>query len=231
MSISRARQRSADVVRLAAQSLDVRGADPLARTVARLRETDAMLVFDSCEHVIEETARVVEAVLRGCPGVRVLATSREVLHVPGEVRFTVDAPCGAGPRIERRRRRPGRGALHRASARGAPGLRADGRGRLARRRDQPSRGRPPARDRARRRAGQRARPCGDPLPRQAAPGAAPRPAGDRRRAAPRSGRSSSGATTSCTRTRRRCSTMSRCTEAVRLSLHSSRQAPTTGSTR
>ena len=80
---------SADVVRLAAQSLDVRGPDPLARTVARLRETDAMLVFDSCEHVIEETARVVEGVLRGCPGVRVLGTSREVLHVPGEVRFAV----------------------------------------------------------------------------------------------------------------------------------------------
>ena len=80
---------SADVVRLAAQCLDVRGADPLARTVARLHETDAMLVFDSCEHVIEEAARVVETVLRGCPGVRVLATSREVLHVPGEVRFAV----------------------------------------------------------------------------------------------------------------------------------------------
>ena len=81
---------SSDVVRLAAQCLDVRGPDPLARTVARLRETDAMLVFDSCEHVIEETARVVETVLGGCPGVRVLATSREVLHVPGEVRFTVE---------------------------------------------------------------------------------------------------------------------------------------------
>jgi predicted ATPase/DNA-binding SARP family transcriptional activator len=80
---------SADVVRLVTQSLDVRGADPLARTVARLRETDAMLVFDSCEHLIEETARVVEAVLRDCPGVRVLATSRQVLHVPGEVRFAV----------------------------------------------------------------------------------------------------------------------------------------------
>jgi predicted ATPase/DNA-binding SARP family transcriptional activator len=79
----------ADVVRLVAQSLDVRGADPLARTVARLRETDAMLVFDSCELVIEEAARVVEAVLRGCPGVRLLATSRVVLHVPGEVRFMV----------------------------------------------------------------------------------------------------------------------------------------------
>ena len=100
---------SADVVRLAAQCLDVRGADPLARTVARLHETDAMLVFDSCEHVIEETARVVETVLKGCPGVRVLATSREVLHVPGEVRFAVSplavpdlGPCEAAgaPAVE-----------------------------------------------------------------------------------------------------------------------------------
>jgi predicted ATPase len=81
---------SADVVRLAAQCFDVRGADPLARTVARLRETDAILVFDSCEHVLEEAARVLETVLSGCPGVRVLATSRAVLHVPGEVRFTVE---------------------------------------------------------------------------------------------------------------------------------------------
>ena len=84
---------SADVVRLVAQSLDVRGADPLARTVARLRDTDAILVFDACEHVIEETARVVAALLAECPDVRVLATSREVLHVVGEVRVIVD-PLG-----------------------------------------------------------------------------------------------------------------------------------------
>ncbi len=83
----------ADVVRLVAQSLDVRGADPLARIVARLRDTDAILVFDACEHVLEETARVVSAVLAECPGVRVLATSREVLHVVGEVRLIVD-PLG-----------------------------------------------------------------------------------------------------------------------------------------
>ena len=84
---------AADVVRLVAQSLDVRGADPLARTVARLRDTDAILVFDACEHVLEESARVVSAVLAECPDVRVLATSREVLHVVGEVRVIVD-PLG-----------------------------------------------------------------------------------------------------------------------------------------
>ena len=81
---------AADVVRLVTQAVDARGADPLARVVARLRDTDAILVFDACEHVLEETAGVVEAVLTGCPGVRLLATSREVLHVPGEVRVRVE---------------------------------------------------------------------------------------------------------------------------------------------
>jgi predicted ATPase/DNA-binding SARP family transcriptional activator len=82
-----------DVVRLVAQSLDVRGANPQARTIARLRDTDAVLLFDACEHVLEETGRVVSTVLAECPGVRVLATSREVLRVAGEVRVIVD-PLG-----------------------------------------------------------------------------------------------------------------------------------------
>ena len=47
---------AADVVRLVTQAVDARGADPLARLVARLRDTDAILVFDACEHVLEETA-------------------------------------------------------------------------------------------------------------------------------------------------------------------------------
>ena len=81
---------AADVVRLVAQSLDVRGGDPLARTAGRLRDTDAILVFDACEHVLEESARVVSALLTDCSNVRVLATSREVLHVMGEVRVIVD---------------------------------------------------------------------------------------------------------------------------------------------
>ena len=81
---------SADVVRLAAQCLDVRGADPLARTIARLRDTDAILFFDGCAHVVEEVARVVSALLAECPTVRVLATSRKVLQVTGEVRLIVE---------------------------------------------------------------------------------------------------------------------------------------------
>jgi predicted ATPase/DNA-binding SARP family transcriptional activator len=84
---------AADVVRLVTQAVDARGADPLARTVARLRDTDAILSFDACEHVLEESARVVSALLAECPDVRVLATSREALHVVGEVRVIVD-PLG-----------------------------------------------------------------------------------------------------------------------------------------
>jgi predicted ATPase/DNA-binding SARP family transcriptional activator len=80
---------AADVVRLVAQSLDVRGADPLARTVARLRDTDSILVFDACEHVLEESARLVSALLAECQDLRVLATSRQVLHAVGEVRVIV----------------------------------------------------------------------------------------------------------------------------------------------
>jgi predicted ATPase/DNA-binding SARP family transcriptional activator len=80
-----------DVVRLVAAAVDARGADPLARAVARLREGAAvLLLLDACEPVVGEAARVAMAVLAECPDVRVLATSREVLHVPGEVRFAVE---------------------------------------------------------------------------------------------------------------------------------------------
>ncbi len=81
---------AAEVVGLVARAVEARGADPLTRIVARLRDTEAIIVFDACEHVLEETARVVETILTRCPGVRVLATSREVLHLPGEVRVTVE---------------------------------------------------------------------------------------------------------------------------------------------
>ena len=79
-----------DVIRLVAQAVDAHGPDPLSRVIARLRDSDATLLMDACEHALEETARVVSALLAGCPQVRVLATSREVLHVAGEVRVTLE---------------------------------------------------------------------------------------------------------------------------------------------
>jgi predicted ATPase/DNA-binding SARP family transcriptional activator len=98
--------RPADVARVVARTLDARGPapsrDPLARVVQRLGPANVLLVLDGCEPVIDEAARVAAGVLTQCPGVRVLATSREVLHLEGEVRLVV-APlavpaAGADPR-------------------------------------------------------------------------------------------------------------------------------------
>jgi predicted ATPase/DNA-binding SARP family transcriptional activator len=85
--------RPADVARVVARTLDARGPtssrDPLAGVVQRLRQANVLLVLDGCEPVAGEAARVAAGVLAQCPGVRVLATSREVLHLEGEVRFVV----------------------------------------------------------------------------------------------------------------------------------------------
>ena len=45
---------------------------------------ELLLVLDNCEHVLRQVASLVDQVLRECPGVRVLATSREGLNVAGE---------------------------------------------------------------------------------------------------------------------------------------------------
>jgi predicted ATPase/DNA-binding SARP family transcriptional activator len=49
----------------------------------------ALIVLDNCEHVIEAAAEVVHALLPTCSGVTVLATSREILGLPGEVAWRV----------------------------------------------------------------------------------------------------------------------------------------------
>ncbi len=49
-----------------------------------LAQRELLLVLDNCEHVIASTAPLVGEVLRWCPGLRILATSREPLGVPGE---------------------------------------------------------------------------------------------------------------------------------------------------
>jgi non-specific serine/threonine protein kinase len=48
-----------------------------------------LLVLDNCEHLIEACAELAEALLRSCPGLCVLATSREALGITGEVAWPV----------------------------------------------------------------------------------------------------------------------------------------------
>jgi len=64
------------------------GAD-LAGPSATLRDASLLLVLDNCEHLVRECGALAEELLRGCPGVSVLATSREPLAVEGETTYTV----------------------------------------------------------------------------------------------------------------------------------------------
>jgi predicted ATPase len=55
--------------------------------IDRLSEKKMLLVLDNCEHVLEAAASVADALLTGCPELRLLATSRSKLGIPGEVGF------------------------------------------------------------------------------------------------------------------------------------------------
>ncbi|RKT67366.1 putative ATPase [Saccharothrix variisporea] len=57
---------------------------PRERLVAALSGREVLLVLDNCEHVVEDAAGLAGALLVACPGLRVLATSREALGVTGE---------------------------------------------------------------------------------------------------------------------------------------------------
>ena len=56
----------------------------LRSLVRRLSEQTALLVLDNCEHLLGEAAAVAEGLARGCPRLRILATSREPLGTEGE---------------------------------------------------------------------------------------------------------------------------------------------------
>ncbi|MFG3079138.1 BTAD domain-containing putative transcriptional regulator [Streptomyces sp. NPDC048225] len=58
--------------------------DPVALLVEYCTSRSRLLVLDNCEHVIGAAARLAETLLTRCPGLTVLATSREPLGVPGE---------------------------------------------------------------------------------------------------------------------------------------------------
>ena len=58
--------------------------NPVSALTAWFRDKHALIVLDSCEHVIGVAASIAEAVLKAAPRVRVLATSREPLRAEGE---------------------------------------------------------------------------------------------------------------------------------------------------
>ena len=56
---------------------------------AQLVQWHTLLILDNCEHLIAACAVLAERLLGACPGLRILATSREPLRVPGEVTWRV----------------------------------------------------------------------------------------------------------------------------------------------
>jgi predicted ATPase/DNA-binding SARP family transcriptional activator len=82
----------ASVDRQVANVLEIREQPtaPLAeRLLARLHDADLLIVLDNCEHLREACAELCGRLLGSCPRLRVLATSREALGVPGEVDYPV----------------------------------------------------------------------------------------------------------------------------------------------
>lgn len=54
-----------------------------------LREKQLLLILDNCEHLIEASAEITDTILRACPQVHLLASSREALGIEGEIPFYV----------------------------------------------------------------------------------------------------------------------------------------------
>jgi DNA-binding SARP family transcriptional activator len=97
-----------DVARATLTALGLRdallGAAPSADLVdgliAAIREREALLILDNCEHVIESAAKFADRVLGDCRRLRILATSREPLGITGEALWLVEplpsGCCGTG---------------------------------------------------------------------------------------------------------------------------------------
>lgn len=63
---------------------EVPNRSPLNTLVEALRTRQLLLVVDNCEHLIADCAQIVSTLLRNCPQVKIIASSREALSVEGE---------------------------------------------------------------------------------------------------------------------------------------------------
>ena len=73
------------------------GSDLVERVASALRPQRRLLVIDNCEHVAHASASFVLRILSACPDVKMLATSRQSLAVPGEVTWLVPSLSCPGP--------------------------------------------------------------------------------------------------------------------------------------
>jgi predicted ATPase len=75
------------------------GLSPIDAVLAYLKEAQALLLVDNCEHVRDAAALLVDAMFAACPQVRIVATSRQPLGVDGEVVWvpSLSLPGDTGP--------------------------------------------------------------------------------------------------------------------------------------
>jgi hypothetical protein len=75
------------------QAFDVRepaeGQSAIERLTDVIGDRRLLLVLDNCEHLVDACATLADALLRACPGLRILATSREALGVTAETAWLV----------------------------------------------------------------------------------------------------------------------------------------------
>jgi len=78
--------------------------DPTGALVDYLAERDVLVLLDNCEHLLAAAAKLADLLVRGCPRLWVLATSRQVMGLTGEVVVSVDG-------LELPDQAPGQGAV------------------------------------------------------------------------------------------------------------------------
>jgi non-specific serine/threonine protein kinase len=71
----------------------------LTTLINYLRDKHILLILDNCEHLLDACAQLADALLRACPDIYILATSREALNIEGEQTYLV-------PSLEIPRERP-----------------------------------------------------------------------------------------------------------------------------
>jgi predicted ATPase/DNA-binding SARP family transcriptional activator len=71
------------------------------RLISAVREREALLILDNCEHVIESAAAFAHRVLGECRRLRILATSREPLGITGEALWPVEPLALPDPHADR----------------------------------------------------------------------------------------------------------------------------------
>lgn len=89
----------ADAVAGALDAPDRTGRHSSESVVAAIGTTRVLLVLDNCEHLVDACGELAAHLLRRCPALAILATSREALGVPGETAWLVP-PLGDDERVQ-----------------------------------------------------------------------------------------------------------------------------------